>query len=380
MKIYQIFVDRFSTDNAHKDARLAFKTSKTWMGGNLKGVISKLGYIKDMSFDAIWLTPIFSTSDYHGYSTTDFYSVDRHFGSNNTLKKLVDTAHSIGLKVILDFVANHVSYKHPFFVSALKNGKSRYKKWFVFDGKDNYMSFLGFKGLPKLNTKNKEVIDYLTEAGLFWINNFGIDGYRLDHAIGPSMEFWKVFTEACKKVDRNFAFLPEIWLSGIAPKYLNTLWFLEDETKKNALLELVNKNIGKAWDEIQSAKAEEFAMELFSRLFKTPLDFSSNLAIRRLKFDMLEKRRKKGFIFADNHDMQRISWLIPDKTNSVVRELGKAQNSIVYYGTEIGLSQKRDFSRLASFSDIECRRFMAWKKDNISKVKKFKYNFLGNQL
>lgn len=378
MKIYQIFVDRFSTGNAYKDARLAFKTSKTWMGGNLNGVISKLGYIREMGFDAIWLTPIFSASDYHGYSTMDFYSVDRHFGSNNTLKKLVDSAHSIGLKVILDFVANHVSYKHPFFVSALNNEKSRYRKWFVFDRKDNYMSFLGFKGLPKLNTKNRDVINYLTEAGLFWINNLGIDGYRLDHAIGPSMEFWKEFTEACKKADRNFVFLPEIWLSGIDPKYINTLWFLGGETKKNALLEIINKNIGKTWDEIQSAEGEEFAMKIFSSLFKTPLDFSSNLAIRRQDFELLHKSRKKGFIFADNHDMQRISWLIPDKIDLVVRELGKAENSIVYYGTEIGLSQKRDFSRLASFSDIECRRFMVWKKDNTSKIKKFKYNFLSN--
>ncbi len=378
MKIYQIFVDRFSTGNAYKDARLAFKTSKTWMGGNLNGVISKLGYIREMGFDAIWLTPIFSASDYHGYSTMDFYSVDRHFGSNNTLKKLVDSAHSIGLKVILDFVANHVSYKHPFFVSALNNEKSRYRKWFVFDRKDNYMSFLGFKGLPKLNTKNRDVINYLTEAGLFWINNLGIDGYRLDHAIGPSMEFWKEFTEACKKADRNFVFLPEIWLSGIDPKYINTLWFLGGETKKNALLEIINKNIGKTWDEIRSAEGEEFAMKIFSSLFKTPLDFSSNLAIRRQDFELLHKSRKKGFIFADNHDMQRISWLIPDKIDLVVRELGKAENSIVYYGTEIGLSQKRDFSRLASFSDIECRRFMVWKKDNTSKIKKFKYNFLSN--
>ncbi|MCL5106608.1 MAG: alpha-amylase family glycosyl hydrolase [Candidatus Parvarchaeota archaeon] len=377
MKVYQIFVDRFSTDNAQKDARLALKTSKTWMGGNLNGVISKLGYIKNMGFDAVWLTPIFSASDYHGYSTMDFYSIDRHFGSNEIFKKLVDKAHSIGLKVILDFVANHVSYKHPFFVSALNNQRSPYRKWFVFDRKNNYMSFLGFKGLPKLNTKNDDVINYLTEVALFWINNFGIDGYRLDHAIGPSLEFWRHFTESCKKADKNFVFLPEIWLSGIDPNYVDTLWFLEGETKKNAFLEIFRSNAGKTWDEINDAKAEELAMKTFDKLFKTPLDFSSNLAIRKLKLDLLEKRRKKGFVFADNHDMQRISWILHGETDSVIKELGKAENSVIYYGTEVWLSQKQDFSKLTNFKDTECRRFMVWKRDNDSKINKFKMAFLG---
>jgi glycosidase len=377
MKVYQIFVDRFSTDNAQKDARLALKTSKTWMGGNLNGVISKLGYIKNMGFDAVWLTPIFSASDYHGYSTMDFYSIDRHFGSNEIFKKLVDKAHSIGLKVILDFVANHVSYKHPFFVSALNNQRSPYRKWFVFDRKNNYMSFLGFKGLPKLNTKNDDVINYLTEVALFWINNFGIDGYRLDHAIGPSLEFWRHFTESCKKADKNFVFLPEIWLSGIDPNYVDTLWFLEGETKKNAFLEIFRSNAGKTWDEINDAKAEELAMKTFDKLFKTPLDFSSNLAIRKLKLDLLEKRRKKGFVFADNHDMQRISWILHGETDSIIKELGKAENSVIYYGTEVWLSQKQDFSKLTNFKDTECRRFMVWKRDNDSKINKFKMAFLG---
>lgn len=377
MKVYQIFVDRFSTDNAQKDARLALKTSKTWMGGNLNGVISKLGYIKNMGFDAVWLTPIFSASDYHGYSTMDFYSIDRHFGSNEIFKKLVDKAHSIGLKVILDFVANHVSYRHPFFVSALNNQRSPYRKWFVFDRKNNYMSFLGFKGLPKLNTKNDDVINYLTEVALFWINNFGIDGYRLDHAIGPSLEFWRHFTESCKKADKNFVFLPEIWLSGIDPNYVDTLWFLEGETKKNAFLEIFRSNAGKTWDEINDAKAEELAMKTFDKLFKTPLDFSSNLAIRKLKLDLLEKRRKKGFVFADNHDMQRISWILHGETDSVIKELGKAENSVIYYGTEVWLSQKQDFSKLTNFKDTECRRFMVWKRDNDSKINKFKMAFLG---
>ncbi len=93
MRVYQIFVDRFSTGNNRLDFKLANKTSRTWMGGNIHGIINKLDYIKRLGFDAIWLTPIFSSLDYHGYSILDFYDIDTHFGSKLDLKDLVDKAH-----------------------------------------------------------------------------------------------------------------------------------------------------------------------------------------------------------------------------------------------------------------------------------------------
>ncbi|MEM0142778.1 MAG: alpha-amylase family glycosyl hydrolase, partial [Candidatus Parvarchaeum sp.] len=250
MRVYQIFVDRFSTGNKDKDAKLAFKTSRKWMGGNLNGIIGKLDYIKNLGFDAIWLTPIFSAANYHGYSTLDFYSVDKHFGSNKTLKKLVDKAHLLGLKVILDFVANHVSNRHPFFTSAINNKKSEYRNWFIFNEKNDYMSFLGVKELPKLNTRNDSVINYLIDAAIFWIKEFGIDGYRLDHAIGPSFKFWQEFVHSCREVNNDMLFLPEIWLSGVDKTYIDTLWFLDDGQKRSYLMSLLDKNSGKTWDEI----------------------------------------------------------------------------------------------------------------------------------
>ncbi len=381
MKVYQIFVDRFSTGNKNKDAALSFKTSKKWMGGNLQGIINKLPYIKSLGFDAIWLTPIFSSADYHSYSTLDFYSIEKHFGSKEIFKKFVDSSHSIGIKVILDFVANHVSYKHEFFQSALKDKRSEYRKWFAFSKDNDYLSFLNVKELPKLNTRNQDVINYLISAGLYWINEFGIDGYRLDHAIGPSMKFWEDFVSSCKKADSEFVFLPEIWLSGVDPKYLNTLWFTDDENARNKLLTLLTKNRGKSWDKIENAEAEAFAMKLMSKTFKTPLDFQSNLELRRLDFDFIGKRSEDGFLFADNHDMQRISWIIKEdrSLNEIFRILGKRDNSIVYYGTEIGLSQKKDFSVLSSFQDTECRRFMDWDLKNRDKIENFKKMFNSSE-
>ncbi len=377
MKVYQIFVDRFSTGNPAVDKKLAYKTSKNRLGGNLRGIINKLDYIKSLGFDAIWLTPIFSAMDYHGYSTLDFYSVDKHFGSNETLKELVNKAHAIGLKVILDFVANHVSNKHKFFISALNDKSSVYRNWFVFGRNNSYMSFLDVKELPKLNTKNRDVVNYLIDAALYWIRDFGIDGYRLDHAIGPTLEFWKEFTAACLKLNKNFVFLPEIWLSGIDPAYSDTLWFMQDEETRLKFIPIFKKNKGLSWDKIPSADGEELADLMFKGIFDTPLDFSANKAIRSGRYT--NNRNNNGFVFADNHDMQRISWILNgDKSaiDSAVKSVGQANNSIVYYGTEIYLSQLSDFAKFKSFSDKECRRFMDWSKATRENVDRFRKLFL----
>ncbi len=361
MRVYQVFVDRFSTGSKTKDAMLSLKTSRKRMGGNISGLIDKLQYIKSLGFDAVWLTPIFSAADYHGYSTLDFYSIDPHFGSKEVFRKFVEKAHSMKIKVILDFVANHVSYKNRFFRSALNDKNSNYKNWFMFSKNGGYMSFLDVKTLPKLNTKNIDVVNYLIDAGLYWIKEFGIDGYRLDHAIGPTMGFWKAFKRACLSARKDFVFLPEIWLSGIKVKDINTLWFIEDQRDKEKLISILKRNSGVSWDKIMDSMAEEFAMKKFNSIFDTPLNFSSNLWIRRERFDLAEKSNSKGFVFADNHDMQRISWIMKGQISNVLKFIKNSKNSITYYGTEVKLSQNRDFSRLSSFQDVECRRFMDWK-------------------
>ena len=121
MRIYHIFIDRFSTGNKSLDIKLSGKTGKDWLGGNLVGVSKKLEYIKSLGFNAIWLSPIFKSSAYHGYHVTDFFEIDPHFGSKKIFEDLVKRAHSLGLKVILDFIPNHLSKFHPFFKKAQRS-------------------------------------------------------------------------------------------------------------------------------------------------------------------------------------------------------------------------------------------------------------------
>jgi glycosidase len=90
--IYQVFVDRFSTGVLERDLKLANKTSNNWMGGNLKGIINRLNHIEKFS-NTIYISPIFLSSNYHGYSVENHFEIDPHFGSAKDLKKLVDECH-----------------------------------------------------------------------------------------------------------------------------------------------------------------------------------------------------------------------------------------------------------------------------------------------
>jgi len=84
VRVYQIVIDRFSTGNPNKDAELARKSSNDWMGGNLKGTISKIDYIPNLGFDAIWLSPIFKCYSYHGYNITSFFDIDPDLGTKSS--------------------------------------------------------------------------------------------------------------------------------------------------------------------------------------------------------------------------------------------------------------------------------------------------------
>ena len=122
--VYQIFIDRFTApDNCDWN-------KPDFMGGTIKGIIGKLPYIQELGINTIWISPFYKTSAYHGYHITDFYSVDSHFGTVDDIKELIKKCHDKGIKFIADFVPNHCSNEHPFFIEAQKNKNSDYHEWF----------------------------------------------------------------------------------------------------------------------------------------------------------------------------------------------------------------------------------------------------------
>ena len=124
--IYMIMVDRFNNGDTSNDKDANINDPLAYHGGDFKGITEKLDYIKEMGFTAIWLTPIFENMDngYHGYWIKDFYQTNPYFGSMEEFKTLVEEAHKRDIKVILDFVVNHVGPNHEWLNDPTK------KDWF----------------------------------------------------------------------------------------------------------------------------------------------------------------------------------------------------------------------------------------------------------
>ena len=221
---YQIFVDRFNIGDEEKDKSYItckwgdIPTPKTFAGGDLKGITKKLDYIKDLGCNAIYLTPVFESISNHKYDISDYYNVDPQFGSNEDLKELVKMAHSKGIRIVLDAVFNHCSDRLMQFQDVLQNGKaSKYFDWFVIKGdkvrseRDNYETFAACDYMPKLNTSNEDVQEFLLNIGEHYINEYDIDGWRLDVSDEISHYFWRKFRERVKKAKKDAVIIGENW-------------------------------------------------------------------------------------------------------------------------------------------------------------------------
>ena len=221
---YQIFVDRFHMADHEKDPSYInckwgdIPGPKSFAGGDIKGITEKLDYIKNLGCNAIYLTPVFTSVSNHKYDISDYYNVDPQFGTNEDLKTLVDTAHEKGIKIVLDAVFNHCSDRLLQFQDVLEKGKdSRYFDWFVIKGDKvnkeevNYETFAACDYMPKLNTSNREVQEYLLDIGSHYLTEYNIDGWRLDVSDEISHYFWRKFRERIKGTKKDAVIIGENW-------------------------------------------------------------------------------------------------------------------------------------------------------------------------
>ncbi|MFI3329053.1 MAG: glycoside hydrolase family 13 protein [bacterium] len=221
---YQIFIDRF----CNKDNKVSLEwnckemvSNKDRFGGNILGVIEKLDYLKDLGIGGIYFTPLFEATSIHKYDTINYKLIDSDFGSNDDMKLLIKEAHKRGIKIMLDIVFNHCGKEHPFFEDVIKNYKnSEYYDYFTYfeedkdlyiDNKPNYHTFAFTGNMPKWNTANKKVREYLLDITSYWIKEFDIDGYRLDVSNEVSHLFWKEFCNLCRGLKSDFVIIGENW-------------------------------------------------------------------------------------------------------------------------------------------------------------------------
>lgn len=173
--------------------------------GDLNGLTAKLDYLNDgnpatttdLGIDAIWLMPVFESPSYHGYDTVDYETIEKDYGTNADFQRLLDEAHKRGIKVILDFVMNHTSSEHPWFLESAASTASPKRNWFLWSptnpgwkqpwGGDpswhlrngSYYYGVFWSGMPDLNYGTPAVKAEMFRLGRFWLAK-GVDGFRLD--------------------------------------------------------------------------------------------------------------------------------------------------------------------------------------------------------
>jgi len=174
--------------------------------GDLQGLISRLDELNDgnpatdtdLGVDALWLMPVFSSPSYHGYDTVDYETIEPDYGTNEDFQRLLDEAHRRGIRVIVDFVMNHTSSQHPWFVESAASPRSPYRDWYVWRADDpgwtqpwggsshswhekNGAYYYGvfWGGMPDLNFSTPAVRGEMKRLAAFWLQR-GVDGFRLD--------------------------------------------------------------------------------------------------------------------------------------------------------------------------------------------------------
>ncbi|WP_197034484.1 glycoside hydrolase family 13 protein [Streptobacillus canis] len=220
---YQIFVDRFfkgkEKDESYINLKWGNKPKPTsFAGGDLEGIRQKLPYLKELGINVIYLTPIFLAETNHKYDTLNYFEIDPQFGNKEDFKKLVEDIHGMGMRIVLDAVFNHINMNSKKFLDVREKGKdSKYYDWFVIKGdfpdikKINYECFASVREMPKLNTVNKEVQEFLISVGKYWVEEFDIDGWRLDVADEISYVFWRKFREEIKNIKSDVVLIGENW-------------------------------------------------------------------------------------------------------------------------------------------------------------------------
>ena len=227
--------------------------------GDLRGLIQKLDYIndgradsqRDLGANCIWLMPVAQSPSYHGYDVTNYYVVNRDYGTNEDFKQLVSEAHRRGIHILVDLVLNHSSSEHPYFKSAVLEEDSPYRNWYTWSPTERKMPGweaptwhkistrtewyygLFWSGMPDLNLANRAVRAEAERIARFWLTEMGVDGFRLD-AVGhffetpegqwknaPAVYPWlRDYQAALRRIKPDVFTIGEVWDSmGAVLKY-----------------------------------------------------------------------------------------------------------------------------------------------------------------
>jgi alpha-amylase len=316
--------------------------------GDLNGLISKLDYLNDgdpntttdLGVTGLWLMPIHPSPSYHGYDVTDYYDVNPEYGTMDDFKRLLDEAHKRGIRVTIDWVLNHTSNQHPWFQQA-RDPASPYRNWYRwttdsfpgngwrYGGGGSYYYALFSEGMPDLNYANPQVVAEMKNVARFWLQEVGVDGFRLDAAKhifedGNVIEntpethaFYKDLRKFYKSVNPQAVTVGEVWNSSdIVGTYLQG-------------------------DELDLAFDFDLAKNfVFSAGTQTPKYAADSLARSLSIF-----RPGQFATFLTNHDQDRSMSVLSDDVEAAKTAaflfLTSPGVPYLYYGEEIGMLGKK---------------------------------------
>ena len=231
--VYMLMPDRFAKEGTASQNLQTQNDPNKRHGGNIRGIITNLPYLRDLGITALWLTPVFKNSEYHGYSITDFYDVEPCLGTLEDYKTLVRLAHENGIKIVMDVVFNHCSIEHPWVKNPPlsdwfngQNGKkiriTNYLVTTIFDpyasqvDRDNTVKGWFTEKMPDLNITNEFVFRYLTQMTIWWIETAGIDAIRMDTYLYSDFDRMIEWQNIVSKEYPGFSVIAETWVPEAA--------------------------------------------------------------------------------------------------------------------------------------------------------------------
>lgn len=318
---------------------------KSKHGGTINGIEVNVDYLKELGVNAIYINPIFTAGEYHKYDLIDYYHVDPCFGTNEDFKKMVETYHKHGIRVIIDGVFNHCGWRFFAFEDVIRNGKkSIYSDWFYnlnypvkrpdnFDEYPNYECFGYERLMPKLNTANKDVREYFCDVGKYWIKEFDIDGWRLDVASEIDDSFWREFYREVKSVKSDSILIGEVWESA------------------NHWLD------GKIFDSAMNYDFRKHCRRFFAEESIDACEFNSRVTNMLMRYR--EQTVYAQLNILDSHDVSRFLSLCDNNRSkyklAVVFQMCFPGMPTIFYGDEKGVT---------GVCEDEYRQPMPWKKED----------------
>lgn len=348
--IYLITPDRYANGDPSNDNIEGFEDkvdrsiSGGRHGGDLAGIKRQIDYIAEMGYTTIWLNPIIENNNdeysYHGYGSTDFYKVDRRFGSNEEYQDFVDACHKKGIKVIMDMIHNHCSVQHPWMADLPASDwlnewssytETNHKKSTLQDiyaaelDKKEYLDGWFVPTMPDLNQRNPMLSTYLIQNAIWWSIYLDLDGIRMDTYSYPDKSYMQQWVWSMQKEVPQVSIVGEEWTVNPAhiaywqkgkvnpDGFSSDLEFLMDFPTNQILSKALTEE--ESWDKGIGKLYESIAND-----FMYPIP--ENL-----------------LLFPDNHDMVRAYTSLGEDLNlmkmAMVFCLTIRGIPQIYYGTEI---------------------------------------------